>query len=580
MRGVRRGWMVLVALLAACQDGTEPHVPHLWVPDRVLEARGDTASLEALSNGVPVGAEWKSLDPSIVTVTEEGLASAVAAGEALVQATFGGVVDTGTVRVLPPVAVRVSDLAVVTDPSGRQGVRMRVRNEGGRGYYRLEFWKHDDHGAKRRILFYSTDTEAAPGLDMEHQNFLGDGVAEWVVAYSREPLSDVPVRTGCARRDGEPEPCPSDLPDPPAAVDSLVVLPAAAILDVGDSLQYEARAFAGGTELTGREVTWSTPSPEVISLSGTGMATALRSGYGQVNATVEGFTVAVAVTVASAHPGDTLAVAPLTLPTATQGRVYAAQLVATGGDGVYAWAVETGTLPTGVALSGGGALTGTPADGGTFTFTARVTDGAGRTATRALALTVERAPTIQTWSLPPAEHGEDYVAQLRATGGSGSYGWTVADGALPDGLALSAAGVVSGIPTVVGRATFTVRVTDEASATHERTFTVVVADVVQLVSGSPVTGIGGDAGSARYYGLAVPSGAHGLTIGISGGSGDVDLYVRHGSLPMEYVYDCRPLRTGNDETCTFTLPAAGQWYVMLRGYAAYAGVSLTAHHDG
>jgi hypothetical protein len=273
---------------------------------------------------------------------------------------------------------------------------------------------------------------------------------------------------------------------------------------------------------------------------------------------------------------EPLAVAAIELPTATQGRDYAVQLVATGGDGAYTWTVESGTLPMGVALTGGGALTGAPADGGTFTFIAQVTDGADRVATRSLSLTVDPAPTIQTGSLPPGDVGVPYAAQLMATGGTGSYTWSVTGGELPDGLTLSASGAVSGTPTTLGSATFTVQVVDEASSTHTRTFTIVVAEIGTLTSGVPVTGLAGDAGSTRYYGIEVPAGATRLTVSISGGTGDVDLYVRHGALPAEFAYDCRPLREGNMETCTFTPPSAGHWYVMLRGHSDYASVSLVA----
>lgn len=304
MRGIQKGWIVLAGLLTACDTSTVPHVPDLRVSDVTLEARGDTVELEALSDGVVAMARWESLDPSVVTVTEAGLATAVSEGVARVRASFGGAADTGTVTVLSPVDVRVSDLAVVTDPSGEQGMRMRIRNAGGRGFFQLEFWKHDPDGSKRRIVWYATETEAEPGLDVEHRNYLGDELAEWVVAYSREPMAEEPVRTSCARLDGEAAPCPSDLPDPPAAVDSVGVSPAAAVLDVGDTVRFVARAYADGVELTGRPVVWSTPSPDVISLSETGVAVALRPGYGQVNATVEGITSAVGLTVASESPGE------------------------------------------------------------------------------------------------------------------------------------------------------------------------------------------------------------------------------------------------------------------------------------
>jgi serine protease len=254
--------------------------------------------------------------------------------------------------------------------------------------------------------------------------------------------------------------------------------------------------------------------------------------------------------------------------------------VATGGDGVYTWTLESGALPPGIALTTGGALTGMPSGGGEFTFAAQVTDGGGRVATRSLSVTVERAPTIQTGSLPPGDVGEPYAAQLDATGGTGAYSWSVIDGALPDGLTLSSTGAISGVPTRVGSSTFTARVTDEAAATHSRTFTIVIAPIEDMSNGVAVTGIGGDAGSTRYYAVEVPTGATQLTIATSGGTGDVDLYIRRGALPQEYVYDCRPFRPGNEEICTVASPAAGSWYIMLRGYAAYAGVRLVASHDG
>ena len=277
---------------------------------------------------------------------------------------------------------------------------------------------------------------------------------------------------------------------------------------------------------------------------------------------------------------DPLAVAEISLPTATQGRAYAAQLVATGGDGAYTWSVDSGTLPAGMALASGGALTGTPEDGGTFVFTVQVTDGADRVATRALTLTVEPAPTIQTASLPPGDLGETYAAQLAATGGTGGYTWSVEDGALPAGLTLAANGAISGTPTTLGTATFTIQVTDEAARTDTRVLTIVVAEIDQLASGVAVTGISGAAESVRYYGIDVPEGATQLTVSTSGGTGDVDLYVRRAGLPQEFVYDCRPLRDGNAETCTFTSPGTGTWYVMLRGFTAYDDVSLVATHDG
>jgi hypothetical protein len=100
-----------------------------------------------------------------------------------------------------------------------------------------------------------------------------------------------------------------------------------------------------------------------------------------------------------------------------------------------------------------------------------------------------------------------------------------------------------------------------------------------LTNGVPVTGISGATGSEQFWTMSVPSGASNLQFQISGGTGDVDLYVRFGSAPNTTTYDCRPFTSGNSETCSFPTPSAGTWHVMLRGYAAYSGVTLTGSYS-
>ncbi len=94
-----------------------------------------------------------------------------------------------------------------------------------------------------------------------------------------------------------------------------------------------------------------------------------------------------------------------------------------------------------------------------------------------------------------------------------------------------------------------------------------------LVNGVPVTNLSGSSGSTNTWTLAVPAGTSSLSFNMSGGTGDADMYVRFGSAPTTTTYDCRPYRSGNSESCTFSNPGAGTWYVMLRGYSAYSGVT-------
>jgi vibriolysin len=96
-----------------------------------------------------------------------------------------------------------------------------------------------------------------------------------------------------------------------------------------------------------------------------------------------------------------------------------------------------------------------------------------------------------------------------------------------------------------------------------------------LTNNVAVTGLADSTvGNMKFWKLDVPSGQSTLTFTITGGTGDADMYVQFGSKPSQTVYQCRPYKNGNNETCTFTPPTAGTYWVGLRAYSAYAGVTL------
>ncbi|WP_213436762.1 MULTISPECIES: M4 family metallopeptidase [Lysobacteraceae] len=99
-----------------------------------------------------------------------------------------------------------------------------------------------------------------------------------------------------------------------------------------------------------------------------------------------------------------------------------------------------------------------------------------------------------------------------------------------------------------------------------------------LTKGVTVTGIGAATGAYAKYSLVVPAGATNLTFTMSGGTGDADMYVKFGSAPTDTVYDCRPYKTGNAESCTFATASAGTYYVNLKAYSTFSGVSLTGDY--
>ncbi len=102
---------------------------------------------------------------------------------------------------------------------------------------------------------------------------------------------------------------------------------------------------------------------------------------------------------------------------------------------------------------------------------------------------------------------------------------------------------------------------------------------VVLQNGVAATGLAGATGVDLKFTLAVPAGATSLKFVMAGGTGDADLYVKFGSAPTTSSYDCRPYLGGNNETCNITTAQAGTYYVLVHGYTAYSGISLTGSYS-
>ena len=94
-----------------------------------------------------------------------------------------------------------------------------------------------------------------------------------------------------------------------------------------------------------------------------------------------------------------------------------------------------------------------------------------------------------------------------------------------------------------------------------------------LNKGAPIANLSGNKYSESFYTFSVDS-ASNVTVAISGGTGDADLYVKAGSKPSTSSYDCRPYRTGNNEQCSVSVLPGVTYHVLLRGYTNYSGVTL------
>ncbi|MFL9999175.1 S8 family serine peptidase [Paraburkholderia sediminicola] len=102
-------------------------------------------------------------------------------------------------------------------------------------------------------------------------------------------------------------------------------------------------------------------------------------------------------------------------------------------------------------------------------------------------------------------------------------------------------------------------------------------EATALRRGEPVSGLAANSRATMYFKLDVPPGVTNMTISISGGTGDANLYVKRDS-PTLLSPLCRPFLYGNDESCRFPTPEPGTYYVMLYGYSAFSGVTLIADY--
>jgi hypothetical protein len=164
------------------------------------------------------------------------------------------------------------------------------------------------------------------------------------------------------------------------------------------------------------------------------------------------------------------------LPNGTVGTAYNQTLAATGNTPIT-WSIE-GTLPGGLSIvSATGVISGTPTTAGTSNFTVKATNTAG-SGTKALSITITSgssqgtAPTITTASLPGGTVNTQYSQILTATGDT-PITWSLENGVPPTGLSLLGVGVISGMPTIAGTSTFTVRATN-ATGSNTKEFSITI----------------------------------------------------------------------------------------------------------
>ena len=117
------------------------------------------------------------------------------------------------------------------------------------------------------------------------------------------------------------------------------------------------------------------------------------------------------------------------------------------------------------------------------------------TASATVSLVVNPAPlSITTPVLASGTVGTPYSQTVAASGGISPYVWSVSAGTLPDGLTLSASGIITGTPTSAGIFNFTARVTDIPGTLFEKALS------IQINAAAPLAIMSNQAGNPACNG--------------------------------------------------------------------------------
>ena len=183
-----------------------------------------------------------------------------------------------------------------------------------------------------------------------------------------------------------------------------------------------------------------------------------------------------------------------TLSDASVDTSYSAFLNASGGSGIYTWAVTTGSLPAGLTLDVlTGEIGGTASAEGKRSFVVTVTDSDGLQADKIFTINVTDLQITDSQSLPSGAVSAFYDYTFAASGGSIPYTWTNPSGTMPTGLTLNPnSGRLRGTIDAAapqGTYTFQIAVTDGTGTVVSKQFQIYVSDLAIATSSPLVSAI-------------------------------------------------------------------------------------------
>jgi len=165
-----------------------------------------------------------------------------------------------------------------------------------------------------------------------------------------------------------------------------------------------------------------------------------------------------------------IAISPSSTSLAPDGQEHFTATVTGASNSAVNWSTSEGSISTNGTFTSPSKTTGLP-----ITITAVSVADPSQRATGLVTIVANTRLSISTSSLTQAFLNTPYDSSLAATGGTPPYSWTVSAGSLPAGLKLSTDGFFLGMPTRLGKFSFSATVTDATSSSVTKAFTLGVS---------------------------------------------------------------------------------------------------------
>ena len=301
------------------------------------------ASDGTVISGVDIA--WSSSNTAVVTINNNGVATAVAAGTATIRATGNGVSSaavTITVTVAAVASVTVSPSATQELMIGETVTFMATARTAG--------------GAVRgdvSISWASSDTSVATITSAGVATAVGAGSA--MVRATADGITSSPVTINVA----EP-------PPPEPVVATVTVSPSEAMIETDATQQFAAKALTSdGMEIPDAMFTWASSDEMVATVDGDGLASGVGAGDAMITATVDSVSGTATLTVSEPPPPEPVVATVTVSPSEAsieEGDTQQFEAMATTSDGMeipdaeFTWSssdemiatVDTDGLATGV----------------------------------------------------------------------------------------------------------------------------------------------------------------------------------------------------------------------------------------